>query len=155
MKRVISVLLLVLLVLSLTACGKEKTAAEDIKSGDYDWEAARVAYATKLEEVIGVVFGGTPEEYAAARLAWIPSIVTEAQSDMFPNANPPQGCTVSVMPVGFSGPAFNSEGATYFAYNVRVMNLETLDAVQYDVSVRLDRGANGFIVAEFTKEVQK
>lgn len=154
MKRTGSLLLVVLLaVFTLTACGKPKTVADEIASGKYDWDAARVALVSELSIVLETIHGGESNDYAKLRMEWLPRVVPEVQGAMFPNTAPPQGCSVAVSQIGYSGPKFNSEGAEYLMYTVRVMNNQTLEAVSYKILIQMDRGANGYVISGFDKEV--
>ncbi len=154
MKRILTVMCVLLLAMATMAgCGKPKTNAEAIAAGTYDWNTAKVSCANDISSVINVIVAGDANNYAKTRNEWLPRVKPAVQGIMFPNTNPPQGCSATVTYMGYSGPDQNSDKAEYLAYKAFVMNNTTLEKVNYNIIVKLERGQDGYVIGGFSKEV--
>ena len=154
MKRILTVLCILLLaVTTITGCGKSKTVAETIVAGNYDWGAARVTGVADITKALNVIVAGDKNSYAKTRTDWLSRVKPAVQGAMFPNTNPPQGCSATVTYMGYSGPDYNSDKAEYLSYKAFVLNNTTLAKANYNIIVKLERGKEGYVIGGFSKEV--
>lgn len=159
MKRILSVLLAVLLVISCTSCTKKSVDAEEaeanakaISEGVFDWDAAREKCISDISDVLKVILAGDANTYASTRNLWMARVEPTAQISMFPSTPPPQNCSAVATFWGYSAPEYNSENAEYLIFNARCMDNQTLAAADYRIVIKLSRGNTGYIISEFIKE---
>lgn len=153
-RKILAMMLVLFAVVSLVACSpKEVTPSEAIEAGTYDWEEARKLCVSDITKALEVILVGDSNSYTSTRNEWTPRVKPDAQGAMFPsNYKPPQNCSATVVYRGYSAPEFNSEGAEYLYYDAYVLNNTSLASVDYTITIKLDRGRDGYLISGFSKQ---
>ena len=157
MKRLVLLLVAVLFVSVVQAgCSSGTKDSEVISpmSESYDWDAARKKFTGELDGILRIIVAGEQSTYRTARTEWATKVVPNAHPIMFSADDPPKNCSAAVVYTGYSAPEYNSYESEYVAFRVTRMNNDTLASIDWNVTIRIERGNEGYYVAEFIREAR-